>query len=97
MSDKALLIALVCFLLVLCQCCRSVLFGSIRDSECSIIDNANGTLYTVCIHDDFVRSAHATLMIDNYAVFNNATIPLAIVIVAMAIVVTLMQRNIHRK
>jgi hypothetical protein len=36
-------------------------------------------------------------MIDINALFNNATIPLAVVIVAMAIVVTLMQRNIRRK
>jgi hypothetical protein len=36
-------------------------------------------------------------MIDVNALFNNAAIPLAVVIVAMAIVVTLMQRNIHKK
>lgn len=36
-------------------------------------------------------------MIDINTLFNNATIPLAIVIIAMAIVVTLMQRNMHRK
>lgn len=36
-------------------------------------------------------------MIDINILFNNATIPLAVVIAAMAIVVTLMQRNIHRK
>jgi hypothetical protein len=36
-------------------------------------------------------------MIDMNTLFNNATIPLAVVVIAMAIVVTLMQRNTHRK
>jgi preprotein translocase subunit SecG len=36
-------------------------------------------------------------MIDFNTVLNQATVPIAILMIAMAIVVTLMQRNLHKK
>src|SRR5262245_10938820 len=82
---------------ILCQHCSSVFSGRFPCSKLVGVDNTYGALYTVFVHDYFIRSTRATTMMDLNTLFNNATIPLAVVIVAMAIVVTLMQRNIHRK
>ena len=83
---------------VLCQYRGSVFPGHVSRAGFKRVDKVSLPVYTVLIYEYLTWDADATTMINDLnTIFNNAAIPTAVIILIMAIVVTLMQRNIHRK